>query len=128
MSVYLFIRNSCGQIIKKTETKEIDSDSNNLIYFDIIIQSTEKIPLPISPDPYSSNGERIISSFERLGDVSEFHLNDISRIFNLLNRSINAWTFYTNEYDWKVIGYDGPQVPKYPWKENHIHKLSWEKN
>jgi len=28
---------------------------------------------------------------------------------------------------WNAIGYDGPQVPRYPWREDHNHKLSWEK-
>jgi hypothetical protein len=46
-----------------------------------------------------------------------------------VNSSINAWFVYAQEYSWKKIGYDGPQVPKYPRKDpKHKHILSWEKS
>ncbi len=60
LSVYLFIRNSGGQI-KKTETKEIDSNVNDLIYYDITLHLTDKLSIQVSLDPYPSNGERILS-------------------------------------------------------------------
>jgi hypothetical protein len=75
-----------------------------------------------------ANNERVIAAFQRLGDVSEFQLNDISRILRLLKTSINAWSLYTTDYTWEITGYDGPQVPRYPWRiPDHSHKLSWEK-
>ena len=89
--------------------------------FNIILDSLEKPPAqPLPPDPYVSNNERVIAAFGRLGDVSEFQLEDIIRIFRLLNSSINAWSLYTTEYMWNAIGYDGPQVPRYPWREQVI--------
>jgi hypothetical protein len=126
--LYLIVRNSLGQIIHQTEIRRgvNSSDSKNL-FFDIILDSIEKQIKQIPSDPYSHNNQRVIASFQRLGDISEFQLNDISRILRLLISSVNAWSLYTTEHMWNVIGYDGPQVPKYPWREQgHSHKLSWE--
>jgi len=97
-----------------------------IFFFDIIVDSTEKQIKQIPSDPYLHNNQRVIASFQRLGDTSEFQLNDISRLLRLLITSVNAWSLYTTEHMWNVIGYDGPQVPKYPWREQgHSHKLSW---
>ena len=128
---YLVIRNSLGQIIHITEpNKETignSPDSHNSIYFEITLPSIEK-EIPVAPDPYLANNERVIAAFQRLGDVSEFQLNDISRILRLLKTSINAWSLYTTDHTWEITGYDGPQVPRYPWRvTDHSHKLSWEK-
>jgi hypothetical protein len=129
--IYLIVRNSIGQIIHTTEIRRgVDASDIQNLTFDITLNSLEKLPAqPLPPDPYLSNNERVIAAFARLGDVSEFQLNDIIRIFRLLNSSINAWSLYTTEYMWSTIGYDGPQVPRYPWRqEGHSHKLSWEKD
>ncbi len=129
---YLVVRNSLGQIIHVTEPnqgiKNSSLNSKTSLYFEIVLTSTEKEIVEIPSDPYLANNERVISAFQTLGDVSEFQLNDISRILRLLNTSINAWSLYTTEYTWKTIGYDGPQVPRYPWKTlGHSHELGWEK-
>lgn len=129
--IYLIVRNSIGQIIHTTEIRRgVDASDIQNLTFNITLNSLEKLPAqPLPPDPYLSNNERVIAAFARLGDVSEFQLNDIIRIFRLLNSSINAWSLYTTEYMWSTIGYDGPQVPRYPWRqEGHSHKLSWEKD
>lgn len=130
---YLVIRNSLGQIIHITETKKViekndTSDNQNSIHFDISLTSSEKEIPKAPPDPYLNNNGRIIAAFQRLGDVSEFQLNDISRILRLLITSVNAWSLYTTDYTWALTGYEGPQVPRYPWRvPGHSHKLSWEK-
>src|SRR5919112_1673166 len=129
--IYLIVRNSIGQIIHTTEIRRgVDASDIQNLTLNITLNSLEKLPAqPLPPDPYLSNNERVIAAFARLGDVSEFQLNDIIRIFRLLNSSINAWSLYTTEYMWNTIGYDGPQVPRYPWRqEGHSHKLSWEKD
>ena len=94
--LYLIVRNSLGQIIHQTEIRRgvNNSDTKNL-YFDITIDSTEKQITQIPSDPYSHNNQRVIASFQKLGDTSEFQLNDISRIFSLLITSVNAWSLYT---------------------------------
>lgn len=126
--VYLMVRNPSGQVIHRTQTRRgLDiSDSKNL-YFEITLNSIEKQHQQSIPDPYLSNNQRVISAFGRLADVSEFQISDIARVLSLLGRSINAWSLYTTEYMWKATGYDGPQVPKYPWREpGHSHELRWE--
>ncbi len=125
--LYLIVRNSLGQKIYQTEIRRgVDSSDTKNLYFDITLESTEKQITQIPSDPYSHNNQRVVVSFQRLGDTSEFQLNDISRILRLLITSVNAWSLYTTEHMWNAIGYDGPQVPKYPWRESHSHKLSWE--
>ncbi len=108
----------------------MDPSDTQALTFNITLDSLEKPSAQsLPPDPYASNNERVIAAFGRLGDVSEFQLEDMLRIFRLLNSSINAWSLYTTDYMWNAIGYDGPQVPKYPWREpSHGHGLSWEKN
>lgn len=130
---YLVIRNPLGQIIHITEPKKViekngTADDQESIHFDISLTSSEKENAKAPPDPYLTNNGRIIAAFQRLGDVSEFQLNDISRILRLLTTSINAWSLYTTDYTWALTGYEGPQVPRYPWRvPGHSHKLSWEK-
>ena len=105
--------------------KGVDSSDIQALTFDIILDSLENRTVqPLPSDPYASNNERVLAAFGRLGEVSEFQLEDILRIFRLLNSSINAWSLYTTDYMWNAIGYDGPQVPKYPWREHgHSHRL-----
>lgn len=128
--IYLIVRNSLGQIVYTTEIRRgVDTSDVQKLTFNITLDSLDKSPgQTLPPDPYISNNERVIAAFGRLTDVSEFRPDDIIRILRLLQSSINAWSLYTTEYMWRTIGYDGPQVPRYPWREQgHSHKLSWEK-
>ncbi len=129
--IYLIVRNQQGQIVYTTEIRKgIDVSDIERLTFDITIDSFEKRPvIPLPPDPYAGNNERVIAAFGRLGDVIRFQPEDTIRILRLLVSSINGWSLYTREYIWNKIGYDGPQVPRYPWREqSHSHKLSWENN
>jgi hypothetical protein len=132
--VYLMVRNALdGQVIHKTEIRKgVEQNSSDLI-FDITINSIEEEYNSDNQDnnntlydPFQGNNERVIAAFTRLGDVVQFVPGDIHRNFALLVSSINGWTFYTQEGMWRKIEYDGPQVPRYPWRERHSHKLSWE--
>jgi len=134
--IYLILRGSeTGQIIYKTEVIKIDAKGKN--------KTTEVIEIPItipldlienkirllstSTDIYSNNSQRILSAFSSLGDVTTLNNSNAARNFQLLTSSINAWLNYTNENTWKRIGYDGPQVPRYPLKSpDHNHRLTWE--
>jgi hypothetical protein len=132
--IYIIIRNENGQIIHKTDILKIES----------IDKSKEQIEIPItinldsidnkigllntsSDDIYANNSQRILSAFSSLGDVITLNNSNAARNFQLLSSSINAWLIYANELSWNRIGYDGPQVPKYPFKSpSHSHKLTWE--
>jgi hypothetical protein len=128
--IYLIVRDALGQVVHTTEVRRgVDSSDVQALTFDIVLDALESPTQLLPSDPYVSNNERVIAAFGRIGEVSEFQLEDILRIFRLLNSSINAWSLYTTQYMWDAIGYDGPQVPRYPWKEHgHGHSLSWEKN
>jgi hypothetical protein len=134
--LYIMVRNALdGQVIHKTEIRKgVEQNSSDLI-FDITIKSIEEEYNSDNQDnnnnntlydPFQGNNERVIAAFMRLGDVVQFVPGDIHRNFALLVSSINGWTFYTQEAMWRKIEYDGPQIPRYPWREKHSHKLSWE--
>lgn len=124
--IYLIVRNQTGQVIHKTEIRRgvRSNDAANLT-FDIVLDSLEK-PVSPDPDPYDQNNNRVLAAFAAIGDNLELRTEDTLRNFALFSSSINGWTRYTHELTWKSIGYDGPQVPRYPWKQDHSHKLAWE--
>jgi len=124
--LYLIVRNSLGEIIHTTEIRKgvRPSDSKNLT-FDIVLDSIEKKMQP-SDNPYSQNGARLIAAFTRLADTADVRTSDLARNSRLLTSAVSAWFLYTREEVWKKVKYDGPQVPRYPWKENHSHELGWE--
>ena len=118
--IYLIVRNEKGQILHRTGT--IDSSKPLRITMTSLERKTD---LP-NIDPYAGNVNRIISGFRSLADVTTFSSYDFERNLRLLTNSINAWLVYTNEAVWGKIGYDGPQVPRYPFRSpDHSHRLSW---
>ncbi len=134
--LYLMVRNALdGQVVYKTEIRKAVKQNSPDLVFDITINSVEEeyvgnlvnIDNSVLYDPFQGNNDRVIAAFTRLGDAVQLVPGDIHRNFALLVSSINAWTFYTREDMWRKIEYDGPQVPRYPWREDgHSHKLSWE--
>lgn len=124
--LYLAVRNQVGQVIHKTEIRRgVKPDDAQSLTFNIVINSLEKQVEP-DLDPYDQNNNRVLASFAGMGDAVEFRTEDVVRNLALFSSSINAWTRYTREDVWNRIGYDGPQVPRYPWKQSHGHKLGWE--
>ena len=133
--IYILIRNENGQIIHKTNILKIERIDKHFKEEQIEIPITINLDslnnkielLNTSNDIYSNNSERILSAFSSLGDVVTLNNSNAARNFQLLSSSINAWLIYANEISWKKIGYDGPQVPKYPFKlPGHSHRLAWE--
>jgi hypothetical protein len=135
--LYLMVRNALdGRVVYKTEIRKGVKQNSSDLVFDITLNSIEEeyIDKVVNNnnnstlyDPFQGNNDRVIAAFTRLGDVVQLLPGDIHRNFVLLVSSINGWTLYTREDMWRKIGYDGPQVPRYPWRdEGHSHKLSWE--
>jgi hypothetical protein len=127
--IYLIIRNESGEIIHRTETINVNSNESAdgiiIVPANITLDLKQQENIPIS-DIYWTN-QRILSSFSSVGDSITLKNSEFQRNFRLLISSINAWLIYTNEVMWKNIGYDGPQVPRYPLRvQSHSHKLSWE--
>lgn len=130
--IYLTVRNENGQIIHRTESIKIESYDKCSRAVDIPIfitlDSVERTTNRMWTDLYWNN-ERIVSAFTFSSATDTIILNysDIESNFRVLTSSINAWLRYTNELIWKKIGYDGAQVPRYPWQyPEHSHRLSWE--
>jgi len=134
--LYLMVRNALdGQVVYKTEIRKGVKQNSSDLVFDITIKSIEEeyIDSQVNNnnstlyDPFQGNNDRVIAAFTRLRDVLQLVPGDIQRNFALLVSAINAWTLYTREDMWRRIEYDGPQVPRYPWRvDGHSHKLSWE--
>jgi hypothetical protein len=133
--LYLIVRNALdGRVVYKTEIRKGVKQNSSDLVFDITLNSIEEeyIDKVVNNnstlyDPFQGNNDRVIAAFTRLGDVVQLLPGDIHRNFVLLVSSINGWTLYTREDMWRKIGYDVPQVPRYPWRdEGHSHKLSWE--
>ncbi len=123
--LYLAVRNLHGQVIQKTEIRRgVRADDTDALTFDITIDSLEK-KVASPPDPYARNNDRVVAAFSSIGDGIEFRTEDISRNIALFTRSINGWTQYTRQDTWDRIGYDGPQVPRFGWRQEHRHRL-WE--
>jgi hypothetical protein len=123
--LYLAVRNPRGQVVQKTEIRRgVRPDDSGALTFEITIDSLEK---PVAPpaDPYARNNDRVVAAFAGIGDGIEFRTEDISRNIALFTCSINGWTHYTRPEMWERIGYDGPQVPRFSWRQEHKHKL-WE--
>ena len=125
--IYLILRNPSGEIIHRTDTIKLESDDNDAgvitIPLDITLDPLEKSTESKSIDVYWNN-DRILAAFSSVGDTITFNNSDLQRNFRLLLSSINAWLVYTNKASWDKIGYDGPQVPRYPLQEpKHNHKL-----
>ena len=119
--LYVIVRDESGKIVYKTNTKN-PSNPNDIenLTFDIIITHDAKL----IDSPYDAANARRIAAFARIGDSIDLTDNIINSS-RLLMQSLNAWLLYTNEIKWNLIGYDGPQVERYPWRNPHTHTLAW---
>ena len=124
--VYLIIRNSLGETIYVSEIRRgVKKEDVKNLTFDIVLDSVEK-KVEYSNDPYAQNNQRVIAAFQGIGESVDLTNNDTARILTLLLRTMNDWQLYAQ--DISRLGFDGPQVPRYPWMESHNHKLKWESN
>lgn len=123
--LFAVVRDKNGKVIHKTETRREVSptDVEKLTFRDLPIAQVAQQP----NDPYEGNIRRSLGAFQRIGDTVN-PTEQAQRTVNFLLQTLQAWMIYTNENVWKKIGYDGPQVDRYPWRRTpHSHKLAWEK-
>lgn len=120
--LFMIIRDAFGKLLYKTDTKSPSSpnDDENLT-FDITVTKDD----PFTDSPYDAANGRRIAAFARIGDSIDV-TDNIQNSSMLLLQTVNAWLLYTNEAMWNHIGYDGPQVKRYPWRNPHTHKLEWD--
>ena len=124
--VFLIVRNSLGETIYVSEIRRgVKKEDVKNLTFDIVLDSAEK-KIEYSNDPYVQNNQRVIAAFQGIGESVDLTNNDTARILTLLLRTMNDWQLYAQ--DISRLGFDGPQVPRYPWMESHTHKLKWESN
>jgi len=120
--LFAIVRNELGVICHTTKTKSPSNpnDAANLT-FDITIQKENSF---FDDSPYDAANIKRIAAFARVGDSIDL-TDNVRNSFRLLIQTINAWLLYTNENKWNLIKYDGPQVERYPWRNQHTHKLKW---
>ena len=119
--LFVIVRDDSGKILYKTNTKSPSNpnDTENLT-FDIILSKDNHF----TDSPYDATNAKRIAAFTRIGDSIDL-TDNVTNSFTLLMQTINAGLLYTNEAKWNLIGYDGPQVERYPWRSPHTHKLKW---
>ncbi len=119
--LFIVVRNNFGTICYTTNTKSPSdpNDTENLT-FNITIEKEKHFV----DSPYDGANTKRIATFTRIGDSIDL-TDNVRNSFNLLTQTLNAWLLYTNEVKWNLIQYDGPQVERYPWRNNHTHKLQW---
>jgi hypothetical protein len=119
--LFVIVRDESGKILYKTNTKSPSNpnDAENLT-FDVILSKENQF----TDSPYDATNAQRIAAFTRIGDSIDLTGN-VAGSFTLLMQTLNAGLLYTNEAKWNLIGYDGPQVERYPWRSPHTHKLKW---
>jgi len=119
--LFLVIRDNLGKILHKTglQSPSNPNDTENLT-FDVVIPDNPST----DNSPYDAANASRIAAFARIGDTLDLTEN-VPNSTRLLMQTLNAWLLYTNETKWNLIGYDGPQVERYPWRYPHSHKLKW---
>ena len=119
--LFVIVRDESGKVLYKTNTKSPSnpSDIENLT-FDITISKESSL----IDSPYDATNAKRIAAFARIGDSIDLTDNVVGSS-RLLMQTLNAWLLYTNEIKWNLVGYDGPQVERYPWRSPHTHKLKW---
>lgn len=145
--VFLLIRDKEGkQLIKTREAKT----KKEIQYH---IRHDPSTPDPKAPDPYSGNARRMLNMLAEVGEligieyrinldllnkgelpeevrkgISEFVNGHVDRRYNydqfivVLHSLINS---LAEEIHVGSIGYDGPQVPKFPRREPYDHRLQF---
>lgn len=119
--LFVIVRDSVGKIVHKTKRQNPSGpdDSENLSFHITIPEKNHH-----AASPYDSVNTRRMAAFAGIGDALDL-TDDIANPSQLLLQSLNAWLLYTNESKWRLIGYDGPQVDRYPWRSPPTHRLSW---
>ena len=119
--LFVIVRDDSGKILYKTNTKSPSNpnDAENLT-FDVILSKENQF----TDSPYDATNAQRIAAFTRIGDSIDL-TDNVAGSFTLLMQTLNAGLLYTNEAKWNLIGYDGPQVERYPWRSPHNHKLKW---
>ena len=78
-------------------------------------------------DPYANSLQRIISTFNAIGDTIDISQVDVATSLGQMVRALGNWSYYTTPKIMELYGYPGPQVPRYPKKVTHQHSLPWSK-
>jgi hypothetical protein len=120
--LYLVIRDRVGKVLHKTEVrKEVKLNDKTRLNFDVKLTPLEKQ----DPDIYDNNMTRTFAAFSSITEKVDLP-SDIRGTFLQLFKTISAWALYTREEMWDRIGYDRPQVKRYPWRDKHKHELRWK--
>ena len=116
--VYVVVRDSY-RVLYKTE---IQREAEKQVSFDIVIKDTRSFD-----DPYSNSFQRMIASFNAIGDTLDISQADLQRLIPQMIRVIASWSYYARPKIMQSIGYPGPQVPQYSKRATHKHSLPWNK-
>jgi hypothetical protein len=148
--VYILVKDSRGNDLLHNAMKRVISTRKEIEYH---IRIADNTPDPKAKDIYSGNARRMISMLSEVGNVIgiENTINlDLLRNGDLpkevrerLQNFVNGFEDRNNNFDhflvivssiinsvfeeWRIgrIGYDGPQVPRQPWREQYDQTIIW---
>ncbi|MDH3610788.1 MAG: transthyretin-like family protein [Nitrosopumilus sp.] len=128
--IYLKLRNNRGEVIHTTKVrKDVKKTQKTRLAFKISLDpnSFENKVKP-KEDPFSDATNRRMGSFSGFEQRADF-TDNLQQVFTMFLSTLHAWANYNNEHSWRKIGYDGPLVPKFPWRTEHSpHKVKWKKS
>lgn len=113
--VYIIVRDPY-RILHRTEIRSEAKEE----FFDITIKDSKPFD-----DPYANSFQRMLASFNSVGDTVDISQSDYQRLITQMIRGLASWSYYTRPKVMQSVGYPGPQVPQYPKRMPHKHLLPW---
>lgn len=92
------------------------------VFFEIVLRQRRAFD-----DPYANTLQRTISTFNSISDTIDVSQVDVATSLRQMVRALGNWSYYTTPKIMGFYGYPGPQVPRYPKRVTHQHRLEWNK-
>lgn len=129
--IYLIIRNKSGEIIHTTPVRRGVNPSNKKNLTFKITLNLENLENKVKPkdDPFSESMDLRQEAFQTFLERGDF-FGDLQLTFTTLLETVIASTEYSTRQHPKKFGYDrydGPIVPRYPWRTKRKVKVPWKK-
>ena len=90
------------------------------VFFEIVLRQRRAFD-----DPYANTLQRTISTFNSISDTIDVSQVDVATSLRQMVRALGNWSYYTTPKIMEFYGYPGPQVPRYPKRATHQHRLQW---
>jgi hypothetical protein len=117
--LFVTIKDSYRMLHKSEIKSEVQGPE---VFFEITLSEKRAFD-----DPYANTFQRIISTFNSMGDTVDISQVDVPTALGQMVRALGNWSYYTTPKIMELYRYPGPQVPRYPKRVSHQHTLAWNK-